>query len=135
MAANERSMIYNWQTGKETRLPNIPKGVRVTYPFTAASALLPLTIANKWTPEVFFCGGSTVNDQIAAYNMSSETPASKQCVRMALSAAGIKKGWIIEQNMPAARVMGEAILTPDGQVVIVNGAKTVSFPCVHQDIS
>lgn len=40
---------------------------------------------------------------------------SKQCVRMVLNSVGIKKKWAVEQ-MPEARVMGDAIMTPDGKV-------------------
>lgn len=40
---------------------------------------------------------------------------------MVLNPAGIAKGWQIEQ-MPNARVMADGILTPDGKVLIINGA-------------
>lgn len=64
VAANTMSMIYNVNTNTEHRLPTIPNGVRVTYPETAASALLPTTWANNWQREVLFCGGSTANTEI-----------------------------------------------------------------------
>lgn len=47
--------------------------------------------------------------------LSSSAPASKQCIRMVLTSAGIKKGWQVE-SMPEARIMGDAILTPDMKV-------------------
>lgn len=34
---------------------------------------------------------------------------------MVLTTAGIAMGWAVEQ-MPEARVMGDAVLTPDGKV-------------------
>lgn len=118
-------MIFNPQQNSELRLPNIPNGVRCTYPFTAAATLLPLTVANLWVPEILICGGSTINENIAAVKMSSQTPASRQCVRKLLNNANLAKAWEVDQ-MPSGRVMGEAVLTPDGKVVIVNGAKTGS---------
>ena len=42
---------------------------------------------------------------------------------MVLNAAGIAAGWQVE-SMPQARVMPDAILLPDGRVLIVNGAQT-----------
>lgn len=88
--------------------------MQINYPSTAASALLPLTIANNFTPEVLFCGGSSADTDGNPSNISADTPASTQCVRMVLNEAGIAGGWIVEQ-MPDARVMGEAVLTPDGE--------------------
>jgi hypothetical protein len=40
----------------EIPLPDIPHAVR-TYPASAATAMLPLTPANKYTATVLFCGG------------------------------------------------------------------------------
>jgi len=48
---------------------------------------------------------------------------------MILNAAGIRKGWQTE-DMPFPRVMGDAILTLDGNVLIVNGAQTGVAGCV-----
>jgi hypothetical protein len=44
---------------------------------------------------------------------------------MTLSAEGIASGWIPEmQLLPEGRIMGETVITPDGKVLIVNGAST-----------
>ena len=43
LAANTLAMIYNWVDNTETRLPNLPNGVRVNYPWSAGAVLLPLT--------------------------------------------------------------------------------------------
>jgi hypothetical protein len=43
MAANTLAMIYNWVDNTERRLPNLPNGVRVNYPWSAGAVLLPLT--------------------------------------------------------------------------------------------
>ena len=89
----------------------MPNGVRINYPATAAAVLLPLTIANNWTPEILICGGTTANVDGPPEKLSALTPASTQCVRMVMDAAGIKGGWQVEQ-MDTPRIMGEALLTP-----------------------
>ena len=55
--------------------------------------------------------------------MSSQTPTSNQCIRMVLNTAGIAAGWQVE-TMPQARIMADAILIPDGRVLLINGAQT-----------
>lgn len=42
---------------------------------------------------------------------------------MVMTAAGYKRGWAVE-HMPEPRIMGDAILTPDGKVLLINGAGT-----------
>ncbi|GAA5998014.1 uncharacterized protein JCM10292_002262 [Rhodotorula paludigena] len=121
VAANQIAMVYDWKKNIERRLPDFPNGVTVTYPASAASVLLPLTIANNWTPEILFCGGTTANLNLNPAKLSSSYLASKQCSRMALNTAGIKKGWITE-DMPSPRLMGDALLLPTGHVLIINGA-------------
>ncbi|CAF1630160.1 unnamed protein product [Didymodactylos carnosus] len=123
VAAQKLTMIYNWRKNKETRLPSIPNGVSVTYPLAGTAIMLPLTKANKYTPEILICGGSAINDTLPPSKISSEDPASKQCVRMKMTKAGIKKGWVIEQ-MPEARLMPDAVHLPDGTIFIVNGAQS-----------
>ncbi|GAA5961605.1 hypothetical protein JCM3765_002645 [Sporobolomyces pararoseus] len=122
VAANKMAMIYDWEKNTEYRLPEFPNGVIVTYPASAASALLPLTIANNWTPEVLFCGGTTANLDLDPWLISAKVPASKLCSRMVLNAAGIKGGWKTS-NMPTPRVMGDFIQMPDSKLILINGAK------------
>jgi len=123
MAANRDAMIYSWRDNKEQRLPQLPNGVRVTYPMAGTSLLLPLSPSNDYTPEVLLCGGSTIDDQKASYEISSQDSASNQCSRMVLSDDGIAAGWEVEM-LPEARIMPDAVLLPTGQVLIVNGGGT-----------
>ncbi|QRW11955.1 glyoxal oxidase [Ceratobasidium sp. AG-Ba] len=123
MAANNDAMIYDWREDSERRLPPIPNGVRVTYPMTGTAVLLPLSPANKYQPEVLICGGSSLDDRTPGYQLSARDPASKQCARMVLSDVGISAGWQVEE-MPEARIMPDAVLLPDGRVVIVNGGRS-----------
>ncbi|KDR73602.1 hypothetical protein GALMADRAFT_71761 [Galerina marginata CBS 339.88] len=120
MAANRDAMIYDWETNTERYLPQIPNGIRVTYPMTGTALLLPLSPENNYRPEILLCGGSAVDDTKPGYKISSQDPASAQCFRMALDEEGINLGWQIEQ-MPEARIMPDAVLLPTGDIVIVNG--------------
>ncbi|KXN92583.1 hypothetical protein AN958_04793 [Leucoagaricus sp. SymC.cos] len=122
MAANNQTMIYDIETDTETRLPDIPNGIRVTNPFDGTATLLPLHPPD-YIPEVLICGGTNTSDQIPQGDLSSQTPASDQCSRMALTPEGIKKGWEIER-MLEPRMMPEMILLPNGKVIIINGAQT-----------
>ena len=90
---------------------------------SATGFLLPLRKANGYAPEVVLCGGSTINDKKASYDISAHDPASSQCVRMLLTPAGIKRGWQVE-HMPQRRLMPDAVQLPDGKVLIVNGAQS-----------
>ena len=121
VAANQGAMIYDWKTNTERRLPQIPNGVRVTYPMTATAALLPLSSSNGWTPTILICGGSAIDDTLPGYLINSQDAASDQCFRMELTDTGIAKGWEIEA-MPQPRLMADSILLPTGEVMIVNGA-------------
>jgi hypothetical protein len=94
-----------------------------SYPLSGSAVLLPLTPENNYTPEVLICGGTTILDTADPSTLSSQIPASAQCSRLLLTAAGIAAGWKVE-HMPQARVMPDMVLLPDGRVVIVNGAQT-----------
>ncbi|KZV71831.1 copper radical oxidase [Peniophora sp. CONT] len=120
VAANNDAMIYDWQQNIEQRLPSLPNGVRVTYPMSGTGLLLPLDPANGYTPEILLCGGSAIDDTKPSWELSSQDPASPQCVRMVLNDQGIAGGWQVEQ-MPQARIMPDALLLPTGDILIVNG--------------
>ncbi|KAJ7778340.1 glyoxal oxidase N-terminus-domain-containing protein [Mycena metata] len=122
MVANNRSIIYDVEANTETILPDVPNGVRVTNPFDGTAQLLPLS-PPLYIPEVLVCGGSDKSDQTPVEELSSQDPASSQCSRITLTAAGIAKGWEVE-HMPQGRMMPEAIVLPNGQVLITNGAAT-----------
>ncbi|KAF7300981.1 hypothetical protein MIND_00661200 [Mycena indigotica] len=122
MLAGNQSIIYNVDTGKETRLPDLPNGVKATNPFDGTAQLLPLSPPN-YTPEVLVCGGSDKSDLIPPIKLSSQDPASHQCSRITLTPAGIKKGWVVER-MPEARMLPEMLILPTGELIIINGGQT-----------
>ncbi|KDQ33386.1 hypothetical protein PLEOSDRAFT_152955 [Pleurotus ostreatus PC15] len=121
IAANRDAIIYDWKTNSERALPQLPNGVRVTYPMTGAGQLLPLDPDTNYAPEILICGGSTIDDRLAGYELSALTAASSQCSRMVLTDEGISKGWQVE-HMPEGRVMLDIVTLPTGQLLIVNGA-------------
>ncbi|KAF9554606.1 copper radical oxidase [Agrocybe pediades] len=122
MIANNQTIIYDIEKNTETILPDIPNGVRVTNPFDGTATLLPLSPPN-FTPEVLVCGGSASDDTIPSEQLTSQDPATSQCSRLTITPEGIKKGWQVE-HMLTPRIMPEAILLPNGQVLLINGGKT-----------
>ncbi|CAE6492836.1 unnamed protein product [Rhizoctonia solani] len=123
IAANNMAMIFNWETNTEQRLPNMPFGQRVTYPMSGAGVLLPLTYENNYKAEVALFGGSELPDTLKENQVSSKSPTSRHVARIALDAAGIEAGWVSEE-MPEGRIMPDAVILPDGKILLVNGAKT-----------
>ncbi|SCV66917.1 BQ2448_5563 [Microbotryum intermedium] len=122
MAANSHAMIYDWVNNVEHRLPDIPNGVKINYPATAATTLLPMTVANDFATEVLFCGGSA-QDVDHPWKLSAKTSmASTQCARLVVDGTRALGGWKVEE-MPEPRLMANAVLIPDGKVILINGAQ------------
>lgn len=119
VAANRLAMLYDWKSNTEQRIQ--APAIRPNYPSSATSVLLPMTIANNWTPDVLLCGGTTLDTDGDPSTLSATSSASTQCSRMTVSDAGVVQGWRTE-NMPTPRIMGCGILTPDGKVFITGGA-------------
>ncbi|KAL0345214.1 UNVERIFIED_CONTAM: Aldehyde oxidase GLOX1 [Sesamum radiatum] len=125
--ANYKSIVLNPNTGETIRnLPDLPGGSR-NYPASGMSALLPidLDIDENSVPkvEVLICGGNTRE----AYTLSdlqqprrTFLPALKDCGKLDLNKENAK--WEIEQ-MPSRRVMGDMLLLPTGDVLMINGAQ------------
>ncbi|KAF7296106.1 hypothetical protein MKEN_01425800 [Mycena kentingensis (nom. inval.)] len=120
--ANNISMLYDIETNTETRLPDIPNGVRVANPFDGTAQLLPLS-PPLYEATVLVCGGSATDDNRPTTNITTQDPATNQCSRITLTPAGIAKGWTVER-MPETRILMESVLLPDGNVLLINGAKT-----------
>ncbi|CAK9226571.1 unnamed protein product [Sphagnum troendelagicum] len=115
--ANQDSILYDWQTNTvAANLPTLPGGPR-NYPSAGSSVLLPLSGFNGWTDaEILVCGGATYG---AFLNPGAAIPATQSCGRIAPLDAN--PGWALE-NMPLRRNMGDMLLLPDRNVLIVNGA-------------
>jgi hypothetical protein len=112
--ASRDSVLLNWNTGVILRnYPTIPGNTR-NYPAAGSSVLLPLTWQTGFgKAEILICGGSTASGQAGP-------PASTSCGRMEVSAANAT--WAME-TMPVRRNMGDMIIQPNGDVLIINGAQ------------
>ncbi|GAB1526603.1 hypothetical protein RhiTH_009805 [Rhizoctonia solani] len=58
VAANNKTMMLDWQRNVETRLPDLPNGQRITYPMSGAGVMLPLRWDKAFAAEILMCGGS-----------------------------------------------------------------------------
>ncbi|XWS38152.1 hypothetical protein CRYUN_Cryun19dG0105700 [Craigia yunnanensis] len=125
--ANDRGILLDYVNNKVIRsYPVMPGGVSHNYPSTGSSVLLPLKLFstdndnNTRTPdaEVLICGG-TPPDSNEKANVGIFVPASKSCGRLIITAASPK--WEMEE-MPINRVMGDMIMLPTGDVLLINGA-------------
>jgi hypothetical protein len=121
MQASRKSILYDWKTQTTTNLPDMPYATRV-YPASAATAMLPLTPDNGFTPTILFCGGSNPpqwgNDGTAGYNVTA-VPTDNTCVRISPDDANPK--YDDDDYMFEGRSMGQFVYLPDGTMWMGNG--------------
>ncbi|XP_010470630.1 PREDICTED: aldehyde oxidase GLOX1 [Camelina sativa] len=122
--ANNRSILLSPKTNKVLKeFPQLPGGTR-NYPGSASSALLPirLFVQNPAVipADVLICGGAKQDAFFRAENKKIYNPALKDCARISINSAN--PVWKTEM-MPMSRVMSDTVLLPNGEVLIVNGAK------------
>ncbi|KAG8367375.1 hypothetical protein BUALT_Bualt16G0065500 [Buddleja alternifolia] len=114
--ANYKSIILNPYTGETVRqLPDLPGGSR-NYPPSGMSALLPINLdidENGNTREAY-----TLSD--LQQPKRTFLPALNDCGRLNLNRENAQ--WE-KENMPSERVMGDMLLLPTGDVLMINGAK------------
>lgn len=119
---NRAAAILDLTQDQEYALPEVPYAVR-TYPASASSAMLPLTVENGWNATVMYCGGSDISkDQWLDNEPLVHIPASASCIKIS---PATEANFEDEDSLPEGRVMGSAILLPDSTILIVNGANTV----------
>ncbi|KAL7099335.1 hypothetical protein ACP275_09G077900 [Erythranthe tilingii] len=118
--ANTRSIVLDYKRHRVVReFPAIHGGDSRNYPSSGSSVLLP--IDENATPvrvEVLICGGANHN----AYEQADQGTflrASSTCGRLRISDR--HPAWKMEA-MPMPRVMGDMVLLPNGDVIIINGA-------------
>ncbi|CAN1177923.1 Aldehyde oxidase GLOX1 [Linum perenne] len=120
--ANDRAILLDYITNKVIRrLPVIPGGFSRNYPSTGSSVLLPIRLdQNETSPEaeVLVCGGTT-SDSNGKADFGIFLPATNTCGRLVITSEN--SSWEIEE-MPLNRVMGDMIMLPTGDVLIINGA-------------
>jgi hypothetical protein len=125
--ANLSTIIWDYNNNIETPLPPMPNGVARVYPASGATAMLPLTPANNWTPTILFCGGSAMPaDDYGAYGGPAvntwEFPASNDCQRITPEPTdGSSPTYIQDDDMIQRRTMGQFIILPNGKMLVVNG--------------
>ena len=131
MQANYSTILFEHIQNNEIPLPDMPNQIVRVYPASAATAMLPLTPQNKYTPTILFCGGTYMTDDqwgnYTAPNINMfEHVASKDCSSITPENADgsqVKNvKYVHEEDLPEPRTMGQFIHLPTGQMVIVNGA-------------
>ncbi|XP_071690243.1 aldehyde oxidase GLOX1-like [Rutidosis leptorrhynchoides] len=118
--ANDRAMLFDYVRNQVvTTYPAIPGGDPRNYPSTGSAVLLPLRIVQGKVDnvEVLVCGGAPSEAFINA-NKGKFDGALDTCGRIRISDPDPQ--WVTE-TMPLARVMGDMLLLPDGNVLIING--------------
>lgn len=119
--ANNRGILLDYVKNTVVRTyPTMPGEVARNYPSTGSSVLLPLDLSTTTGPEaeVLICGGT----QADSYNKARAgvfLQATKTCGRLRITAPNPE--WEMEE-MPINRIMGDMILLPTGDVLIINGA-------------
>ncbi|KAK1435883.1 hypothetical protein QVD17_01655 [Tagetes erecta] len=119
--ANNRAILFNYVRNQVLKTyPEIPGGEPRNYPSTGSAVLLPLRVVQGKVVvvEVLVCGGAPKGAFVNAQNGKFDG-ALNSCGRVNINDPNPK--WIME-IMPLARVMGDMLLLPNGDVLIINGA-------------
>lgn len=129
--ANNKAVLYDYEANKIVRdYPPLDGGPR-NYPSAGSSAMLALQ-GDFSTAVIVVCGGA----QFGAFiEKSTDTPAHGSCGRIVATAPD--PVWEME-DMPFGRVMGDMVMLPTGEVLIINGAQAgtqgfemASNPCLY----
>ncbi|GAV79339.1 Glyoxal_oxid_N domain-containing protein/DUF1929 domain-containing protein [Cephalotus follicularis] len=119
--ANNRAILLDYANNKVVKkYPVLPGGDPRNYPSTGSSVLLPLKNiqAAYIEAEVLVCGGAPKGSFVQA-SQGDFVAALNTCGRIKITDPNPQ--WIME-TMPQGRVMGDMILLPNGNVLVVNGA-------------
>ncbi|KAG7597647.1 Glyoxal oxidase N-terminal [Arabidopsis suecica] len=119
--ANNKAILLDYVKNTVVKtFPAIPGGDPRNYPSTGSAVLLPLKNleADIIETEVLVCGGAPKGSYNLAFRKKTFVKALDTCARIKINDA--KPQWTVE-NMPHARVMGDMILLPNGDVLIING--------------
>ncbi|XP_022760917.1 aldehyde oxidase GLOX-like [Durio zibethinus] len=119
--ANNRAILLDYVNNKVVKTyPTIPGGDPRSYPSTGSAVLLPLKnlTAAAIQAEVLVCGGAPKGSYVEAIK-GNFFEALNTCARITITDPNPQ--WVME-TMPLARVMGDMILLPNGNVLLINGA-------------
>ncbi|KAL1188155.1 Aldehyde oxidase GLOX [Cardamine amara subsp. amara] len=120
--ANTRSIVFDYKKNRIVKeFPEIPGGDPRNYPSSGSSILLPLdeTKNTNIEPEIMVCGGAPKGGFSYVKSRRGFMPATSTCGRLKLS--NPNPSWEME-TMPLPRVMGDMLLLPTADVIILNGA-------------
>ncbi|CAN1135111.1 Aldehyde oxidase GLOX [Linum perenne] len=129
--ANNRAVLYDHDSNSVIRnYPPLDGGPR-NYPSAGSSAMLALE-GDYSTAVIVVCGGAQYG---AFIEKSTDTPAHGSCGRIVATSAD--PSWQME-DMPFGRIMGDMVMLPTGDVLIINGAQAgtqgfelASNPCLY----
>ncbi|KAK3226279.1 hypothetical protein Dsin_006141 [Dipteronia sinensis] len=129
--ANNKAVLYDHDTNKILQnYPPLDGGPR-NYPSAGSSAMLALD-GDFSTAVIVVCGGAQYG---AFIDRRTDTPAHGSCGRIV--ATSDRPGWEME-DMPFGRIMGDMVMLPTGEVLIINGAQAgtqgfelASNPCLY----
>ncbi|XP_047975573.1 aldehyde oxidase GLOX-like [Salvia hispanica] len=115
--ANNRAILLDYVRGVVVKnYPTIPGGDPRSYPSSGSAVLLPLNSSSG--AQVLVCGGAPAGAYVSANNGKFVT-ALDTCGRIRINEQNPE--WAME-TMPGPRVMGDMVLLPNGDVLIINGA-------------
>ncbi|XP_002961909.2 aldehyde oxidase GLOX [Selaginella moellendorffii] len=119
--ANSDSILLDYKTGKVVkRFPRMPGLEARNYPSSGSSVMLALEGASDYSDaQILVCGGADPYNYAQA-SRGNFLNASQNCGRIKLGDAS--PSWAMEA-MPMPRVMGDMLLLPTGDVLIINGAQ------------
>ncbi|KAM3341710.1 aldehyde oxidase GLOX1-like [Capsicum galapagoense] len=118
--ANNRAVLLDYMTNTIVKTyPQITGGDPRNYPSTGSAVLLPLNMQEETIrAEVLVCGGTKKGSYLRAQR-GKFLGALNTCGRITITDPNPK--WIME-TMPLARTMGDMVILPNSDVLIVNGA-------------
>ncbi|CAI0390118.1 unnamed protein product [Linum tenue] len=123
--ANNRSVLLNPDTNTVVREFPVLHGGHRNYPASGMAVLLPLELKTsdpKEIPdaEVLVCGGSSHIDSYTLASKNMFYQALRDCGRLKITRE--RPSWRREL-MPTPRIMGDMVILPTGEVLMVNGAQ------------
>ncbi|KAL5550243.1 hypothetical protein UlMin_000419 [Ulmus minor] len=129
--ANNKAASFNYKKNIVIReYPTLEGGPR-NYPSAGSSAMLALE-GDYTTAVIVVCGGAQYG---AFIQKSTNTPAHGSCGRIV--ATSPDPVWVTE-DMPFGRIMGDMVMLPTGEVLVINGAQAgtqgfqmASNPCLY----
>ncbi|XP_068636075.1 aldehyde oxidase GLOX [Aristolochia californica] len=118
--ANTKSILYDYEMNLIVRNYPILEGGPRNYPSGGSSAMLALDSTDFSRAEIIVCGGAQYGVFITR---ATDIPAHISCGRMVATDAD--PVWAME-DMPFSRIMGDMVMLPTGDLLIINGAQAGS---------